>query len=248
MKKISIMIGVVALLLAGGLIYKEYNPSLVKPHPHWTYAGEKNVFEWGEEEASTLCKIGKSQSPINVPKEAQPGQSAYTFHYTETTFKGENNGHTIQYTPAEGSENSLELNGEVYQLVQFHFHNPSEHEVGGVLYPMEVHFVHKSASGKLAVVGVMIEANDTPTMSGYWKADDKAAITKSINLSDVVKGGGKHYTGSLTTPPCSEGVEWLVLDGHQTMTQTEILEYRKILGSETNRPVEPVNGREVTQV
>lgn len=252
-KNMSIIIAIIAILAVGGVLFKEYNPTLVSPNgthgaSHWTYAGEKNVFNWGDEESAKLCKIGKSQSPIDVPKTAAKGTSGYIFTYNETKFISENNGHTVQYAPVGENKNSLELNGEVFQLVQFHFHNPSEHAVGGVLYPMEVHFVHKSASGKLAVVGAVINVSDAPSMSGFWKTNDaNAKVEKTLNLSSIIQGGGKHYSGSLTTPPCSEGVEWLVLDKEQTMTQLEVNEYRKIFGSETNRPVQPLNGREVTQ-
>lgn len=247
-KYLNILIATITVLGAFFLLFKEYNPNLITSGSHWTYAGEKNVFEWGEEENAKLCKDGLAQSPIDIPQTARTGTETYTFHYTETTFTSENNGHTIQYTPEASSKNSLELNGEVFQLVQFHFHNPSEHAVDGLLYPMEVHFVHKSASGKLAVVGAVIKASDTPTMQGYWQATNpKVNVEKKLDLTTMIRGGGKHYTGSLTTPPCTEGIEWLVLDENQTMTQSEIHEYRKIFGSETNRPVQPLNGREITQ-
>ncbi|MGL4662554.1 MAG: carbonic anhydrase family protein, partial [Culicoidibacterales bacterium] len=222
-KYTNLLIALVVLLIASYLLYREYNPNLIKSQAHWTYAGEKNVFEWGEMEGATLCKTGKAQSPIDVPKEAPIGEAAYTFHYTETKFTGENNGQTIQYTPENGSKNDIELNGEIYHLVQFHFHNPSEHEIGGVLYPMEVHFVHKSDTGKIAVIGAVIEASEQPTMQGYWnEKSSHSEMKKTLNLSTFIHGGGKHYKGSLTTPPCSEGVEWLVLDAHQTATQEEI--------------------------
>lgn len=251
-KYTSIIVAGITVLGAVFLLYKEYDPTRIKQteshtEAHWTYAGEKNVFTWGDIEGARLCKIGQAQSPIDLPKEVAKGTSDYVFHYTETKFVSENNGHTIQYTPVAENENRLELNGEVYQLAQFHFHNPSEHAVGGVLYPMEVHFVHKSASGKLAVVGTVIKASEVPTMHGYWLEDGKTKVEKSVNLSTLIQGGGKHYKGSLTTPPCTEGIEWLVLDQEQTMTQAEIHTYRKIFGSETNRPVQPVNGREITQ-
>lgn len=246
------MIGLLLVAVPVVLLYTGYNKDQFKDYKgesHWSYAGEKSVFHWGEEEANKLCGTGKEQSPIDVPKETAKGTATYVFNYTETEFTGTGNGHTIQFTPTKDNQNSVVLNGEVFKLVQFHFHNPSEHQVGGVMYPMEVHFVHKSDAGKLAVVGAVIEASETPTLTGFWKENDsKATITKQLNLGSIIQGGGKHYKGSLTTPPCSEGVEWLVLDQHQTMKQEEMNMYRQLLGGETNRPVEPINNREITQI
>lgn len=239
------LIVIIGFTLPAFLLYKEYNPNATKPH--WTYAGEHAISAWGDDEANRLCSTGNAQSPIDVPKTSNKGTDNYKFTYTETKFEGENNGHAVEYTPEKGSQNTLELNGKVYNLVQFHFHNPSEHALDGVLYPMEAHFVHKSADGKIAVVATMIEVNEKPTMKEFWKEGKEEKQTKTLNLSSIVTGGGKHYKGSLTTPPCSEGVEWLVLDLHQSMTQEEVNRYRKIMGSETNRPVQPKNGREVTQ-
>lgn len=259
MKKLQTpIIILIGLLLPAILLYQAYNPDAVasygKDHghekaAHWTYAGEKSVFNWGDEEANELCKIGKEQSPIDLPKEAtKKSTDTYAFNYTETEFSGENNGHAIEYKPKGENKNTLTLNGEVYTLVQFHFHNPSEHAKGGVLYPMEVHFVHKTKDGKIAVVGALIEVSDTPTLKGFWpETISKHENEMKLNISSIINGGGKHYTGSLTTPPCTEKIEWLVLDKAQTVTQEEANNYRKLLGSETNRPVQPTNGREITQ-
>ena len=162
-----------------------------------------------------------------------------------------NNGHTVQ-VDAVGS-GVLMIGSDRYVLQQFHFHSPSEHTVDGRSYPLEAHFVHKAADGKLAVIGVLFEQGaENAALVPFWKSLPPSAGAPV----DLGRGGvnvaaflpPRHdvyrYAGSLTTPPCSEGVKWFVMKDHVTASAAQIAAFRAVVKRD-NRPVQPLNDRAV---
>ncbi|MBI5345479.1 MAG: carbonic anhydrase family protein, partial [Deltaproteobacteria bacterium] len=172
------------------------------------------------------------------------------FSYKKSTLNIVNNGHTIQVNYDKGS--SIKVDGMDYELVQFHFHNPSEHTVSGKAFANEMHLVHRNAKGGLAVVGVLIEAGkEAASFKDIWanlpgKADEKRSLHVTINADELLPKARTfyRYTGSLTTPPCSEGVTWLVLKTPVQMSEAQLKAFNDIF-KVNNRPVQPVNDRQI---
>ena len=164
---------------------------------------------------------------------------------------GINNGHTIQinYPAAD----TLTLGPASYQLVQYHFHSPSEHTVDGKHFPMEMHMVHKSAGGELAVVGVLIaEGAHNAAFAPVWAnlPAQKGVETHfpSVNVDvDALLPTARtsfRYDGSLTTPPCSEGVRWIIMTTPIQLSREQVGAFTRLI-KDNNRPVQRLNGRSV---
>jgi carbonic anhydrase len=221
--------------------------------PHWTYEGEEGPEHWGElSEDYALCSTGAEQSPIDIVEAVAEDVGEVTFDYLPSKINLFNNGHTIQEDYDAGS--SITIGDTVYNLVQFHFHTPSEHAINGELMPLELHFVHRSEAGNLAVVGVMlVEGEENPTIAELWShlptiATERRTIDAiTFNAADLLPENVGHYfryNGSLTTPPCSEGVLWTVLDEPITVSTEQIEAFHAVF--ELNaRPVQPLNEREL---
>lgn len=216
---------------------------------HWSYEGEEGAENWGGLSSEfALCGSGKEQSPINLTQAAFSDLENIEFHYGQSAIQILNNGHMVQVNYDEGS--SATIDGEVYNLVQFHFHAPSEHVVDGKSFPAEMHLVHKNAAGKLAVVGILIaEGKENAAFSPVWEnmpAEETEAIDTgaSINALDLLPADTLvyRYSGSLTTPPCSEGVLWSVMQSPVEMSAAQIAAYTSIFEG-TNRPIQALNER-----
>jgi len=180
------------------------------------------------------ASAGHSQSPINIlTSQAMPGRHEVAFHYRTSKEHVRNLGHTVQVAYDPGS--TIEFDGKVYDLVQFHFHTPSEHLLDGLTYPMEMHLVHREHGNpeRLLVVGVLFKAGDASPLLERLLADVPrqagavADLDVTLDASFILKPGEGyyHYEGSLTTPPYSEIVTWLVLDEthHASVDQIETL-------------------------
>jgi carbonic anhydrase len=161
------------------------------------------------------------------------------------------NGHTIQVNAPTGE--TLAVGGDVYSLVQFHFHAPSEHTVNGEHYPMEMHFVHASQDGRLAVMGFFVEEGmENQGLAPLWARlphgnGAEATVPVSAELANHIlpgKGPIWYYSGSLTTPPCSEGVSWFVRKDPIQMSSAQIKEFTDVY-SHNNRPVQDLNDRKL---
>ncbi len=211
---------------------------------HWDYA-ENGPAHWGE--FSATCAEGKSQSPINiVSTETVSLNQDYVLTLAEsvaTTANVIDNGHSIKVTPAKGG--SITLNGEQFDLLQFHFHGYSENTVDGKRYDMVAHLVHQNPETKqLAVVSVFFEEGENnavldTVLNGVSAAD------VILNPKDILPADTAHYyhfTGSLTTPPCSENVQWYVLKEPASASKEQIAAFRKYYVA-NYRPVQPLNGR-----
>lgn len=221
---------------------------------HWGYQGAGSPAHWGDLKPEfKMCGEGKSQSPVDIVGAVSGDQPKLSFSYADTTLSLINNGHTIKANYGSGS--SISVGGDTYQLLQFHFHSLSENKVEGQFFPVEAHLVHANAAGKLAVVGVLFEEGDAnPLLEKLWsytpsKANSDVVVpTVSINVSELLPQSNAYYgfTGSLTTPPCTEGVRWMVLQNPVTVSAGQIAKFRGFFDDhDTNRPVQPLNGRVV---
>ena len=235
----------------------------------WGYKTENGPEVWAHLSPEyILCAEGKHQSPIDlvnpIPVELPP--IPYNYHPTSMNIR--NTGHTIEVACPEGSW--IEVDDTRYQLLQFHFHAPSEHTVAGKSFDMEVHFVHKSEDGMLAVVGLLIKRGqhnfafdsiwshlpavpgetqriENVTEDGSLIVDPCFMFSPNDEVEDMAPslfGTYYRYDGSLTTPPCSEDVKWIVLKTPIEMSEAQITAFKAII-HDNNRPVQPLNGRKL---
>ena len=223
----------------------------------WGYEGHNSAENWGDLTPEYgKCKTGKNQSPINIittEVKHSDHQSAINFNYVTPAVEIVNNGHTVQLNIEKGS--SITVNGKEYLLKQFHFHTPSENQINGENFPLEAHFVHVSKDGNLAVVGVLFnEGVENPVIRDIWrKMPLKKHAKKEIYLDqdDINallpdKRDYYSFTGSLTTPPCSENVRWMVMKNYATVSSPETREFLHTLHFENNRPVQEINSRVIS--
>jgi carbonic anhydrase len=221
--------------------------------PHWGYGGEHGPEKWGDMEAGfSGCKLGKEQSPIDIRNATKSALPALDIKYTKSSAEVVNNGHTIQVNLVDGGV--LNLDGVSYKLVQFHFHAPSEERIGGKAYSMVAHLVHQNAEGKLAVVAVLLkEGKANAALDPVFKnlpqtEGSKKTLGADFNAAELLPAerGYFRYVGSLTTPPCSEGVRWQVLKQPIEVSKAQIAAFRKLYNMNA-RPVQPLNGRKVEE-
>jgi len=223
---------------------------------HWGYTGYEAPQYWGDINPKyKMCKEGVNQSPINISKDITIKASNLPkigFEYYADAKEVVNNGHAIQVNVDNYS--SIDIDGKHFSLKQFHFHTPSENEIDGRSFPLEAHFVHVAKDGSLAVVGVLFELGEAnPTLQAIWDkmpkdANSKAELKLSSKDIDKLLPKSKDYyyfNGSLTTPPCSEGVRWMVLKEYQTISKEQVEQFLGVMHHENNRPVQPVNARKV---
>lgn len=221
---------------------------------HWGYGGATGPAKWGSlEKGFAECKLGRAQSPIDIPDaSARKGDLApLLFNYKLSPLKIIDNGHTLQVNYAPGSFLSVE--GKRYELVQFHFHKPSEEKIDGKGHDMVAHLVHQGPGGELAVIAVLLDTGkENRLIKTLWdnlppeKGREKVVDAVKINALDLLPENKDYYTfaGSLTTPPCSEGVTWFVLKTPVQLSVEEIAHFARSYPMNA-RPVQPVNGRDI---
>ena len=215
---------------------------------HWGYKGDAGPMHWVDiaSEFST-CGKGKAQSPIDITGEEEMNLMGLEFHYgSSRDSKVINNGHTIQVNYAPGSY--AVIGGKKYDLLQFHFHSPSEHQVHGKHADMVAHLVHKSDDGKLAVVAVLFDKGTenhllTPIWHAMPKHKGEAVVSEPLDINQLISDKSYYnYVGSLTTPPCTEGVNWNVLTTRVSVSSEQINAFTHIFPLSI-RPVQPINNR-----
>jgi carbonic anhydrase len=225
-------------------------------HVAWGYTGDGAPDKWGDLEPNfTLCKDGKAQTPIDISGKVakSPALKGLVFQYPTIPLAIFNNGHTVQVPnlgPAAVAEGQKKWN-----LLQFHFHAPSEHTLDGKQYDAEVHFVHANDKGELAVVGVFVKKgkenaalkavfDNAPSDVG---TSPKPVAGATVNLKAVLPANPGYFTydGSLTVPPCSEGVTWFVMKAPIEASAEQIAKFHEVTHGDTDRPVQPLNGRKV---
>ncbi|WP_425152577.1 carbonic anhydrase [Candidatus Palauibacter sp.] len=231
----------------------EHAEDTAEAEVHWGYEGDTGPDRWGRLDPSfAVCDTGVEQSPVDlagaIPADAADA-AGLDIQWQPTEAHVVDNGHTIQIDMEAGS--SIVLEGRQFSLVQFHFHLPSEHTVDGGSFPMEVHFVHAAEEGDLAVIGVFMEAGeDDPTIQGLWEAipgpDESPAAVGALDPGTLLPEGRGYfrYQGSLTTPPCSEVVSWVVMTEPISVSQAQVDAFAALYPMNA-RPVQPLNGRDV---
>lgn len=216
---------------------------------HWSYEGEMGPDKWGTQ--FPVCGTGKSQSPVDIRGPFEASNNPIKVNYRPIPLKLLNNGHTIQVNAAPG--NTLTVGSETYELLQFHFHRPSEELVEGKPSAMVVHFVHKSAAGKLAVIGLLLDQGaENKHLRAIWanapkqEAPEQEAPGIAINLAEMLpsKLSYHSYEGSLTTPPCTEGVNFYILRTHGSVSREQLEAFPFKANA---RPTQPLNGRKILE-
>jgi carbonic anhydrase len=245
-----------AAWLSGAAVAALCTAALADEHAHWTYSGATGPEHWGSEDpAFALCATGKHQSPIDIEQAATESLPAIEFAYKPVPLTVTDTGHGFQVNVAGGSGGGITVGGEHYDLVQFHFHRPSEERFDGHAYAMVAHLVHKSAKGELAVVAVLIHSgNENAFLAPVFdhfpaKGTQEAAVPgKTVNLAEFLpaKHGYYSFEGSLTTPPCSEPVRWLVLKNAVQASPAQVQQFAARYPHNA-RPVQPLNDRKVAQ-
>jgi len=243
------------LLLAVSLSIAPILPIAAAEHgAHWTYEGKTGPSAWGKMDPTfAACGVGKTQSPIDIhDAEAQVADlPPITFDYKPVAAKVIDNGHTIQVNLDPG--NTITFDGKAYTLVQFHFHKPSEEKIDGKAFDMVAHLVHKDADGKLAVVAVLLRAGSASApIARIWaglpseKGKESALPGGPFDVSALLprERGYFAFQGSLTTPPCSEGVQWLVLRSPVDVSSDQVAAFGKIYPKNA-RPTQTTNGRAI---
>ena len=225
----------------------------VAEQTHFGYSGEAGPENWSKLSPDfRACADGKNQSPIDLKGFVEAQLPPLQFKYSTLGLDIVNNGHAVQVNYANGSQ--LLPGDDTFELKQFHFHSPSEHTLNGKAFPIEMHLVHADQDGDLAVVSVLMAEGpkENPTLAKLWaqmpgKAGDKNKLGAKVNASDLLPKSKDYYrySGSLTTPPCSEGVRWYVLKQPITVSKAQIEQFTKVLEHPNNRPVQPVNARAV---
>ena len=213
---------------------------------HWSYEGHDGPTHW-----SGMCQEGKHQSPIDISNATPAKLDGIRFDYRTSPKEIVNNGHTIQVNMHEGS--SIHVGGKTYKLLQFHFHSPSEHTINGKAADMVAHFVHQADDGQLGVIGAtMVKGKANSTLTELWKhlppsAGEKHALSGKLRISTLLPGNKAYYnySGSLTTPPCSEGVNWMVLQHSIEISAEQVAAFTGIFDNSV-RPVQPLNGRMIS--
>ena len=221
-----------------------------RDQPHWGYDGKGAPQNWGELTPEfAACAGGKRQSPIDIQDGARLDLEPIKFDYRPSPLRIIDNGHTVQVNFAEGS--SINVSGVRYDFKQFHFHKPSEERVNGKAYDMVVHLVHQSNDGRLAVVAVLMEAGLPNAFIGsLWphlplESGREISLPEvMVDLNNLLPDSRNYYAfmGSLTTPPCTEGVLWLVMKSPVSVAAEQVGIFGKLY-SMNARPVQPANGR-----
>lgn len=223
--------------------------------PHWGYADSVGPEHWGELPGDATCATGRAETPVALEtKAAVPdAHAAPTFQYKPSQVHMRNNGHTVEFAYDAGS--TVRVGDHEYSLAQFHFHTPSEHTEDGKRFPLELHLVHKDASGGVLVVGVFVKegapnrALDAAFAHLPHDPGDHVDLEKGrIDASALLPKDAAYfqYQGSLTTPPCSEGVQWYVMTKPLEMSDAQIAAFQRLPYLNPNsRSLQPLNGRTV---
>jgi carbonic anhydrase len=222
--------------------------------PHWSYEGDGAPARWGELSADfRTCSVGAEQTPIDLTGGIRAQTGPALLSYQLLPLKLINNGHTIQVNTPPGSR--LRIEHVTYELLQFHFHHPSEHLLSGKALDLECHFVHRAASGALAVVGVFIRPGAAnPSLAPIWQAmpsaegPEKEVAGVTVDTAALLPKQRAYfrYMGSLTTPPCSEGITWTVFRNPVEASPEQIRRFAALFPMNA-RPQQPLNRRFLLQ-
>jgi carbonic anhydrase len=216
---------------------------------HWSYDGSGGPAGWGAMKPEfAKCSTGTRQSPIDIREGIKVQLDPVQFDYRPSGFRVVDNGHTVQVNVAAG--NSIEVMGRRYELLQFHFHRPSEERIDGRQFDMVAHLVHKDVEGRLAVVAVLLDRGSAqPIVQAVWnnlplEKGDEVPARGSLDLNALLPPERSYFTymGSLTTPPCSEGVLWMVMKQPVPISPEQIAIFSRLYPMNA-RPIQSASGR-----
>ncbi len=220
--------------------------------PHWSYEGDTGPLQWGKLSPEyATCEAGRNQAPIDIERPLDAPLKPLQPSYAAGSRTIVNNGHTVQVDFEAGD--TLVVDDATFNLRQVHFHAPSENRIAGRSFPMEAHFVHADAQGNLAVLALMFEEGQANgALAKVWAAlpaspGPASPLPDAITPAALMPKSMDYYrfSGSLTTPPCTEGVRWLVLKTPARVSKAQIEAFEHAVGHHNNRPVQPLNGRVV---
>ncbi len=247
--------------LAAGPGLGRVKPRPAKPGPpasphtghDWAYGGATGPEHWGDLKPEfATCSSGSRQSPIDIRAGVRVDLEPIVFDYRASAFRVLDNGHTIEVRVGGG--NSIEVQGRRFDLVQFHFHRPSEERIDGRQFDMVAHLVHRDPEGRLAVVAVLLDRGSAhPLVQSVWNhlpldKNDEVAASPLLDLSHLLPADRRYYAfmGSLTTPPCTEGVLWLVMQQPVPIAIEQVNVFSRLYPMNA-RPVQPAAGRLIKQ-
>lgn len=246
-------IALLALLSAAGATGRPAEAPPAEGHG-WDYGKEHGPEHWGDlDPRFAACKAGHRQSPIDIGETVKADLPPIEFDYRPSPLRIVDNGHTVMATYGPGS--SIRVDGRRYELKQIHFHRPSENTVHGKRYEMEAHLVHADAAGRLAVVAVLLErGRENALVRDLWshlpgeKEKEELPVGVRIDASSLLPAGRGYYAfeGSLTTPPCSEEVDWIVLKDPVQVSDEEIGRFSRLYPNDA-RTTQPAYGRVVRE-
>lgn len=220
---------------------------------HWGYGGDGGPEAWGQLKPEfATCASGSRQSPIDIRSGVKVDLEPIQFDYRPTGFSVIDNGHTIQVNLAGG--NSIEVQGRRFDLLQFHFHRPSEERINGRQFDMVAHLVHKDPEGKLAVVAVLLDRGSAqPLVQTIWnnlplEKGSEQVVRTELDMNHLLPADRRYFTymGSLTTPPCSEGVLWMVLQQPMPVAPDQVNVFSRLYPMNA-RPIQQAGGRLIKQ-
>ena len=221
---------------------------------HWSYFGDTGPDHWGDLSPEfATCSTGEAQSPINLGRGEPADLRPLQLRYRAGTLYLVNNGHTVQVNVEPGSK--MRFDNKEYELKQFHFHTPSEHRLFARELPIEIHFVHESQDGELAVVAALGRIGYRPHMGlrRIWEhlpmSKGQQSDAGGIRMNPIsllpMKRNYLTYEGSLTIPPCTEGVRWIVFQEPMRISGDQVRKFTRAVGDNA-RPVQPLNGHTVS--
>ena len=218
---------------------------------HWSYNEDEGPKEWASlDEKYAMCAEGLNQSPINITNVVDANLSALLFEGDSKANSFSNNGHSIELSFS--SANTFHADGKKYYLKQIHFHTPSENQVDGKSYPMEAHLVHASSTGQLAVVAVLFEEGSENNVLNKLLRNlpenegDRNELKSEVLGYEILPTSKEYYkfNGSLTTPPCTEGVKWFVLRTPVQLSTNQLNDFMEVMPT-NNRPIQDINARTI---
>ncbi|MGQ7246865.1 carbonic anhydrase [Halomonas sp. V046] len=218
----------------------------------WSYSGPNGPHRWAEvSDEYELCASGHQQSPVHLHRGVDASLPLLDVEYPAPATQVVHDGHTVKLQSPAG--NTLRLDGESYALKQVHFHAPAEHRLRGRHFPLEAHLVHADGAGNLAVVAVLYEIGATDAALASLMGElphagsARQALAPGLDPAALLPDERDYFRldGSLTTPPCSEGVSWVVLRTAKTLDEDQLDAVEQAIGFDNNRPRQPLNGRVV---
>ncbi len=242
-------------LLCGAAVATGVPALAAESTPHWSYSGNTGPEHWASEDpAFATCGVGKRQSPIDIEHATAKALPAIAFAYQPIALKVTDTGHGFQVNAAPGS-GGITVGGDHYELMQFHFHRPSEEAIHGHHYAMVAHLVHRNVDGDLAVVAVLMHQGAAnaflkPVFDHFPASGtpESSVAGATLNLGEFLPAQRGYYTfeGSLTTPPCTEHVRWFVLKSPVEVSAEQVRQFAARYPHNA-RPVQPLNDRTVAQ-